>query len=652
MVDLFQWLKFYSMRRLGQVAITLVLLNLFVFLGYKFTPSTVIGSPSWEPAVVPTVFNESYLDSLQFTDINVDSFLSDTNGRISVTCDSLAYKGLVKTSKKKELDCDMAYIRRKIFSSEEYGVLADLEAQDITEEQRIKKHWFTFYGSSVYLPEHEVHYLVRRVLFSKVGRADTPVISLLVAQLYDKDWNELTPHTLEIVNPATGNVTPQTFPQLIHVPIEWSVDDKWKGTEDPRVFLKPSKTGVSEPIVLFNLQSSLCDGKRGMFVTSPFRSDKVNLLDIEDKERPNSEKNWSPFFLDDVEVSKYSTGYVHFVYSFNPLKVIKCSLDTGACRMIYESPEEGRFGSELRGATPMVKLPVHLSLPKGKEVWVAFPRTRLRDCGCSRTTYRPVLTLFVKEGNKFYTELISSSIDFHIDVLSYDAKGESCSGSISVLIPNGIDSWDVSKKQGGKSDILTLTLSEADRNTVVVHVKGLLDYLLVLNGEGPIHDSHSFKNVLSTNHFKSDTTLLNSVKAAECAIFSSRDYCKKYGETRGEPARYAKQMENERKEKEKKEKEAKEKLEAEKAEMEEAVRKAQEAIAQKEREKEEAEQEKKAQQEAKEKEAEEKAAKEKEAKENEAKKKIIVEKLAKEQEEAEKLEAKKKLYQLQEEERS
>ena len=58
--------------------------------------------------------------------------------------------------------------------------------------ESISFSFYQFAGTSVYLKNHGVHLMVSRVIHSLKGRKGDPQISLLYAQVYDNNWQELT----------------------------------------------------------------------------------------------------------------------------------------------------------------------------------------------------------------------------------------------------------------------------------------------------------------------------------------------------------------------------------------------------------------------------------------------------------------------------
>ncbi|ANZ77074.1 BA75_04188T0 [Komagataella pastoris] len=531
---------------------------------FSWNENSVFGIPTPGRAVVSAYDGSVTLGT--FNDMEVDSYVTNIYDNAPVLgCSDLSYHGLLKVSPKHELLCDMKFIRAQVLETEAYAGLEELEDKKLTDDGKIEKHWFTFYGSSVFLPDHDVHYLVRRVIFSAEGKANRPITSILVAQIYDKNWNELNGHFLNVLNPNTGRLHHHAFPQVLPIAVNWDKNSKYRGQEDPRVVLRRGRFGP-DPLVMFN---SLMQNNRlrRIFTISPFNQYKTVMYNIKDFKMQDTEKNWVPFFLKDNQ------DEVHFVYSFNPLRVLNCSLDMGSCNILFDLPHDFSLSSELRGATPMLNLPQEIPMADDKEIWVSFPRTRIADCGCSESIYRPMLMLFVREGSNFFVELLSTSLDFGLEVLPYTGDGLPCSSGQSVLIPNSIDNWEITGSNG--EDVLTLAFSEADKSTSVVHIKGLHKYLSELDGyRGPeAEDEHNFQRILSDLHFHGKKTIENFRKVQSCALDAAKTYCKEYGVTRGEEERKRKADAIKKKEKEKEKEEKRKKEEAERKKEEEEERK-------------------------------------------------------------------------------
>lgn len=147
----------------------------------------------------------------------------------------------------------------------------------------VDRYWYRLAGSSVWLEQYGVHFMISRILYSPRGRRNQPVISLTYGQLFDKNWKELIHTKLVIpsfeVHPPgdskagadvptetlTGDSEPSndrkptykvlTFPQFLPIPFWYDfdlTDGKYYGPEDPRILLVKNKRGYEEPLVIFN----------------------------------------------------------------------------------------------------------------------------------------------------------------------------------------------------------------------------------------------------------------------------------------------------------------------------------------------------------------------------------------------------------------
>lgn len=147
----------------------------------------------------------------------------------------------------------------------------------------VDRYWYRLAGSSVWLEQYGVHFMISRILYSPRGRRNQPVISLTYGQLFDKNWKELVHTKLVIpsfeVHPpgdskAGADVQAETltgdseasndqkptykvlsFPQFLPIPFWYDFDNtdhKYYGPEDPRILLVKNKRGYEEPLVIFN----------------------------------------------------------------------------------------------------------------------------------------------------------------------------------------------------------------------------------------------------------------------------------------------------------------------------------------------------------------------------------------------------------------
>ena len=287
------------------------------------------------------------------------------------------------------------------------------------------------------------------------------------------------------------------FPNFINVAMDVDEGTWLAGVEDPRVTVK--KYPVEEPLVLFNMITK--DGNRYMHAYYPLRSKNRQIkFTIKDKNPEYMEKNWTPFFLEEDEhfannVNSLNRGYVRFIYKYNPLKILKCSLNDGRCdivfdnyKMLYElsnvyaNADSDAFNNlkAVRGASQLVPLPSVVPQVEGVNLWVTFAKTHLDNCGCGERFYRPLLIVFSESQGIYTQELLVPVIDFDLDVLGWNRKDNTCTG-YNVFNPNSISSWDVveqDSKTGKFNDYMTILTSEADYRSRRIVIRGLLDFIL------------------------------------------------------------------------------------------------------------------------------------------------------------------------------
>ncbi|KAG5417139.1 BMT4 [Candida metapsilosis] len=411
----------------------------------------------------------------------------------------------------------------------------------------VEKFWFRLAGSSVWLKDYGVHYMVSRIMYSPKGTRNSPLLSLSYAQLYDENWNELVGTRLLVPKTRNGLGGEQhilNFPQIVPIPF-WQDpeinEDQYYGPEDPRLILVKNEGGYDEPMILFNSYNCKMDTfdddedeklvtkqrcYRAMSVCWPWQFDerkysKTVELKVENY-KLRTQKNWTPFTSHlDRQIDGYDS-HIYFVFRWANLDILKCDLQ-GACSYDY------RFNTSLspknqvgpfRGGTQLANLNDLVTIKDNKEVWVGFARAHIDDCGCGSSMYRPNLVVVVKERkdsrNHYKVTHISSSLSFNMYVPGWDLlyPENSCLRS-SVLIPNGITQWIVDKDTTGEvlDDYLTLTLSVSDYTVHRVNVKGLLKELTswgVLDYD-----------VMASTHHANDNLV--------CALQSSFEFCTRYG---------------------------------------------------------------------------------------------------------------------------
>ncbi|EGW31563.1 uncharacterized protein SPAPADRAFT_62172 [Spathaspora passalidarum NRRL Y-27907] len=223
------------------------------------------------------------------------------------------------------------------------------------------------------------------------------------------------------------------------------------------------------------------------------------------------------------------------------------------------------------------------TLPDNRQIYLGWARAHLNACGCGESMYRPNMIILVEDydatNDKFFYKLgdVSEYFDFAATVPPWvtpklDDQGnlieeeypKQCEGR-NVLIPNSIAYWDIAgiikdnilyprkffhriptdeeiadkkaakvmKQKAGSfkrsnifgdviiNDYMGVTLSAADSDVSIVHVKGLLNYILKL--PSLFEDSSVIDN---DSIFQQRGYDYNN----KCAMQASDDYCKAYGQ--------------------------------------------------------------------------------------------------------------------------
>lgn len=498
------------------------------------------------------------------------------------SCQDLAYRGSIEHSTQSILlEDDLAEIRRTLIAAENFlsrEVTHDDE-KEMNEREIIQRNWFQFGGSSVWLESQQCFVVYSRVIYSPIGIKNRPHVSLVRAQAYDRNWNEIKGKRIPyfdiqqpkdmvmalqqidkelglsdcdllaseplaydacIVENTRHRMTAQnrresilskyyiTYPTILEIPFR--TDGDWKGPEDPHVILRKTKNG-EEPVVVFNIYDRDL-GRRVMMAHLPHRKiDPLIKFSIRGREQKELEKNWTPFFHQNLGESSVSRGFLHFIYSFSPLEILKCSLNDGYCEMVFEAEtlkitEANRFGG-IRGGTQFMPLPDILPGIKGQQLWVGFPKQHIEDCGCGSHYYRPMFSILVEHDGVYSQEAMVPAIGFNRDVLSWDLKGTYCK-DINIMSPNSVAFWEiVNQDPQAKTfeDYLTLTFSEADSNTRVLTLKGMLNFILGIYREKDILEKFEIND-------EADNIIGQTMR---CVVHSAFDYCKLYGETHPPP---------------------------------------------------------------------------------------------------------------------
>jgi hypothetical protein len=251
-----------------------------------------------------------------------------------------------------------------------------------------------------------------------------------------------------------------------------------------------------------------------MYIFRPF-SGYSTILTIRDRAREEAEKNWSPFFLPSEDLKgKKSAGkpneYIHFVYDFKPLRILKCHLKCGDGDFVFEPELPDNFmtphnedGASLHGGTNFVPFPIPRSagVHEDVRVHVTFPRTNVgAQCGNGYGFhYRPEFVVIVSFRGSFHIAFASKALDFGSAILELDKDDDPCDKG-RILIPNSISQWDTVQ------DVMTMTFSVDDQTVQIARIRGLVSFVRglpqfqgLLKKNGPLKgEMRDLMNVLSS----------------------------------------------------------------------------------------------------------------------------------------------------------
>lgn len=539
-------------------------------------------------------------------------------------CRDLKFTGDFKISDQAYLEADFNSIKNALKENPDYEKIIEIAKTRFKPTIPEEKQWFRFGGSSVWLPQYNLHYMVSRVLYSPSGIPNKSFVSFLYIQLFDKEWKELPPMQLQIPyvsnlvenrlnldGSVNQNILDKTvsyrevkYPSFLPIPIEYLTQTEngkyYYGPEDPRMLTRTNPLGFDEPLIVFNMKSVKLV-KRVMHRYLPFAHD-LAVLKKRNEPWANIEKNWTPF-ISSTNSSASAKSFVNFIYSIDPLEILTCEIDTGICDFLQKPIKDDlNYIGPLRGGSQLVNIPFdevipkHIldkfELPKNRQVYVGWARAHLNKCGCGESMYRPNLIVLVEDYNpdtqKFYYKLgdVSEYFDFDSYVPPWTTpklndKGElieekeppkQCTGR-NVLIPNSIAYWSiesivqdrvsyprkyfhkiptfeqlddkkamkVTKVEPGHlkkrttdypvyfNDYMGVTLSAADSDVSIVHLKGFLNYILNLPS---LYDPST--QVLDDSLFQPRGYTFNN----ECAMDGSHDYCIRYAEANGGVTEY------------------------------------------------------------------------------------------------------------------
>lgn len=324
----------------------------------------------------------------------------------------------VQVTDMKSMDTDLENIIKQ-FKKEKSDLYKQMEPyfkDDIDkqfEEKTIGKHWYRLAGTSVWLAQYGVHFMISRIIYSPNGHRNQPNFSLTYGQIFDEKWKELK--DIDMIIPTNDpdsihdqvNVNGQFFtkvhyPGFLPMPTYSNPerrDGKYYGPEDPRLLLVVNELGYEEPLIIFNAYHRKITEKedvdektstlhfdyyRSMFMCFPwqFQRGQTTMNQLPNKatdkmifnraielrrsgiKRLPVQKNWTPF-TDFLERQTFKHDrFIYFVYRWASLEILKCELtgtigSTSNCEFVYKMDQELPLDTPvgaLRGGTEMINI--------------------------------------------------------------------------------------------------------------------------------------------------------------------------------------------------------------------------------------------------------------------------------------------------------
>lgn len=445
---------------------------------------------------------ESFINHNNYNyDLNDQSKLN-SNSIENLNCNNyLKYDSPILNSNPINIkESDMIGIFNEILKISQYNNIIKSFDESLTFNP---SHWFKFSGSSIWLKDEKVHLMVSRVVYSPTIR-NNPIISFLILQIYNPDlieiknkrlmYNNILKNDLDRIKIDYRNTKDESlldiisikFPKIIEIDNLIINTELPKGPEDPRIILKESNKDITDydPIIIFNMLDGTSTTKedelnRSIFYISPLQKPKDSQSSpsykpikfySNDIKFNKIEKNWTPFF-DNLSNSN-SNNLIHFIYNSNPLIILDCNLQNGECIKSFKDDSLASISDsieeqfQLRGGTQLISISKSIlisylklindnnklikdknilnlkNLSKDFQIWVGFLKSHINNCGCGSNIYRPNLILLIKSNNIYNYQLISNSLDFGIDVLSWNLESTNCEEGLSnILTPNSIAFW-------------------------------------------------------------------------------------------------------------------------------------------------------------------------------------------------------------------
>lgn len=413
------------------------------------------------------------------------------SGKPGQLCNEIKYESMVGMQRSIMLSDNLLQVAQELNSHPMIKYPEHLQEPTANQQEMVNETWARLSGSCAFWSNYGVFLCATRTIFYTGGERDWPVISFVRGQIFDRDWVHLDNYTIQ------WKAESVKFPVVFDIPSAYELGGYFYGPEDPRIIIEDAQD--AEPVIIFNMVGEPSIYVRAMWIYRPF-SGHTTRLSIRDTKLALTEKNWMPFFLSlprptsNVVAHPYSkaSSYLHFVYDFKPLRILKCHLVTGECMFVFQQnisdgPSTMRHdvSGTLRGGTNFVpiRLPPVTDLQSASHLttqpmraYLGFPRASIEG-SCPKPFYRPQLVIMVTNGIHYHLAYASYSLEFGSSLFDPVAAAADPCGAGRIVIANSIAQWDTDGR-----DIMTVTFSVADRTVQVARLKGVLEFVAHMPG--------------------------------------------------------------------------------------------------------------------------------------------------------------------------
>lgn len=487
------------------------------------------------------------------TGFDVDRSANGQKPADNNACTGFYHSDSIRVQKSFFLDDDLFEIARDLDQHPmvQYPLTAFLSKDNTSNLANvINKSWNHLAASCAHLTSHRVHLCVSRVIFRPARPKDKVIINFMRGRIFDEDWKHLHGYELKWQDRSI------VFPRIFDVGTAFVPGGQTFGPEDPRIIVEDF--AGAEPVIVFNMAMPDIGWHRAMFIHRPF-TNQTTMLTINGIGRKKKEKNWTPLFLKNIDGSHNT--FIHFVWRFGPLAVLKCSLSNGLCDIVFDQNISKELlsqfsfkGASIRGGTQFVPIPC---LNRGTsecrsdiQAFVSFPRHHVEHVGdleiVNKPGYRPEAAILLTNGSHFYFSYFSAPLDFGADMVMQASALNDAGLYGRIMIANSIVSWNIDELPTfgattsdtlttgtpSKNDVMTLTLSVNDDTVQVMRIAGLYQYIRKLPSmAGFFGYSDATSSSLGQNIFGNfhddvwfERTSLAAWSIRSCAENAAKDY--------------------------------------------------------------------------------------------------------------------------------